>query len=146
MKKGKKSLLIISTNWIHIVGFYLTTYISLIVFKLIGFEDSKTEGWNQILFHNILSIPILFMTYGILIILGFYISIIILDLVTINRTKEKIKVILIIEYLLIVPIFLNWALEYEYWLWIPLSISFLITQLMREKRIDGINKTYYNKG
>jgi hypothetical protein len=30
---------IILTNWVHLVGFYLTTYFSFILFSILGIED-----------------------------------------------------------------------------------------------------------
>ncbi|WP_026838886.1 hypothetical protein [Gillisia sp. JM1] len=140
MNKVKNTLKILSTNWVHFVGFYVTTYLSLILFKLIGIEGSANEEWNAILFLSLLTIPLLFFVYGLRIIGGFLIAIILLDIISFNLKTSRIKLILLIEWLLIIPPFINWAFEYEYWLWITLSISFLITQLFRKRKITKIIK------
>lgn len=129
---------ILATNWAHFVGFYVTTYISLIFFKLIGLEGSENEDWTEVLFLSLLTIPLLYFVYGLRIIGGFLAAIIILDIVGFNLKPDRIRLILFLEWLLIMPPFINWAFEYEYWLWIPLSISFFITQLYREKKIANI--------
>ncbi|HAI40062.1 MAG TPA: hypothetical protein DCM40_19210 [Maribacter sp.] len=82
-----------------------------------------------------MTIPLLFFVYGLRIIGGFLAAIIILDIVGFNLKPDRIRLILFLEWLLIIPPFINWVFEYEYWLWITLSISFFITQLFREKKI-----------
>lgn len=129
---------ILSTNWVHFVGFYVTTYLSLILFKLIGIEGSANEEWSAILFLSLLTIPLLFFVYGLRIIGGFLVAIVLLDIIGFTLKPDRIKLILFIEWILIIPPFINWAFEYEYWLWITLTISFLVTQLLREKKIDKI--------
>lgn len=122
----------------------MTTYMSLILFKLIGLEGTTNDSWNEIIFLSLLTIPLLFFTYGILIIGGFLGVIVILDAIGFNLTTNKVRLILILEWLIVIPPFVNWAFEYEYWLWLPLTISLLVTQLIREKIIERIIKTRYN--
>lgn len=131
----KRLFKIASTNWIHIVGFLISAYLSGIIFKLIGLQIE--ESWNEVLFESILTIPLAIAIYGIPILAGFYLLIMVLDFLSFHFTKMRTQIILIIEWVLIVSPFWYWAFEYEFWIWIPLSISFLITQLIRGKWINN---------
>ena len=134
----KKILNILATNWVHLVGFYITAYLSIALFKLLGVPHYGSGSWIQTLLLGFLSIPVLFFTYGMEIIAGFFGGLILLDLIGFKFTKHKVKAILLVEWLLIVPIFVCWAFKYEYWLWITLALSFLVTQYWREKKIKRI--------
>jgi hypothetical protein len=134
--KIKRILQIILTNWIHLVGFYIMTYLSLILFKLLGLETD--DSWLATLLINPFSILILFIVYGIPFIAGFHIAIILMDLILFSWKNKWPKVTLIIEWMLISLPFIYWAFDYEYWLWISLSISFFTTQMIRLKRIKKI--------
>jgi hypothetical protein len=133
----KATLKIILTNWIHLVGFYAMTYVSLIFFKAIGI-DSENDTWETILVLSPLTIPILFLVYGPLIIGGFYGVIISLDIMCFNFIKVKTWKVLMLEWILIIPFFINWAFENKYWLWLTLCLSFLITQFIRKKQIERL--------
>src|SRR5690606_7283822 len=138
MKEIKKTLRIASTNWIHLVGFYVTTYLSLILFKLVGLEGSENEYWDVLLFLSLLTIPLLFFTYGLIIIVSFFGAILLLDIIGFNLKIHRIRLILFFQWIIIIPPFIFWAFEYEYWLWLSLCLSFLVTQLIREKTINKI--------
>ena len=122
------------------VGYYVTTYLSMILFKLIGVEKFEALEWNQILFQNVLGILLLFFTFGLLFILGFYSAIACLDLIGFNVKTYTVKSILLIEYLVITPPFIKWAFEYDYWLWLTLSLSFAVTQWIRKKKLEQIDR------
>lgn len=145
MDRVKMTIQIILTNWVHIVGFYLTTYGSFILFSVLGIGDFTNENWNVILFLSPLTIPILFFTYGLFIIGGFYISIALLDTLAFNFVKEKTWIILFLEWIMIIPLFVMWAFEYEYWLWLTLIFSFLVTQLIRKSKIEKIKNGFLEK-
>jgi hypothetical protein len=140
LNKLKDTFKILATNWVHFVGFYVTTYVSLILFKLIGLDGTENDEWSTILFLSLLTIPLLFFVYGLRIIGGFFAAIVLLDIIGFNLKPARIKLILFLEWVLIIPPFINWAFEYDYWLWITLSISFLTTQLLRKKAIENIAK------
>lgn len=125
---------IILTNWIHLIGFYITTYLSLILFKIIGLEPS--ESWYDVTTISLFTIPLLFITYGLPIIGGVYLTIILLDLLGYIFFRKYIKEVLFFECVLIIPPFISWAFEYEYWLWLTLSASFIITQFIRGRLIE----------
>jgi hypothetical protein len=131
---------IVMTNWVHLVGFYVTAYLSIILFKLIGLESQSEYKWSDIVLNGLWSIPLLFLMYGPVIIGGFYGIIAGLDLIGFSFLKNRGKEILFFECILIIPLFINWAFEYHYWLWISLSVSFICTQFIRWKMIKKILK------
>jgi hypothetical protein len=124
----------IATNWIHIVGFYLTTYLTLVV---ASFFD-PTEGWEPIILTGFMAALLLFVIYGYVVIAWFYLAIVIMDVVCFTWTNERRLEILMAEWIIISSPFIYWAFEYEYWLWIALSVSLLITQIVRLGRIKKI--------
>lgn len=128
---------IISTNWTHLVGFYLTTYLSFILFKIIGLGDDYE--WN-ILWFGFISAGLLFVVYGLKILGYFALTIVTMDLISFSWSNKWTKETLIIQWAIISTPFIYWAFEYEYWLWITLSISLLTTQMIRRRRIEAINK------
>ena len=125
---------ILLTNWIHLVGFYITLYICGIVMKLLGMNGAY-ETWDWQLLHSLWTIPLLFFVYGITIIGGFYLALLLLDIVLFRFSLFKPKTILLLEWCIIVPIFIYWAFLYEYWAWIILAVSFLTTQSIRSRWI-----------
>ena len=133
-----KYLSIIKTNWLHIVGFYISAYTALVIFRLLGIERYSYESWNSTLFLNLLTIPLLFFTYGLIILASFYLAIILMDLLAFRFIKVKVEYILIIEWLIIIPPFVYWAFKYDYWLWIFLVASFLCTQFVRMRKLKKI--------
>lgn len=135
----KKTLSILGTNWIHILGFYITTYVSLILFKLIGVEENQDE-WRELLLISPFTIILLFFVYGLMIIGGFYGSILLLDVIGFSIFRNKVTTVLFIEWILIILPFVQWAFDYEYWLWLTLSLSFLVTQWIRKQKIEKILK------
>lgn len=124
------------TNWIHIVGFYITLYLSGILFKLFGIERFSFDTWALQIGFSIVSIMLLFLIYGLPIIGAFYVTLLLMDIVFFRFTSLKSTTILMLEWSLVVPIFIYWAFLYEYWLWIVLSISFWITQTIRGRWIQ----------
>jgi hypothetical protein len=130
-------LKIISTNWTHLVGFYLTTYLSFILFKIIGLGDDYE--WDTLWF-GFISAGLLFIVYGLDILGYFVLTILTMDIISFSWTNKWIKETLIIQWIIISTPFIYWAFEYQYWLWITLSISLLITQMIRRKKIEIINK------
>jgi hypothetical protein len=134
--KINRLIKIISTNWVHLVGFYVTTYLSLILFKLFGLDTS--DSWVAVLLISILTIPLLFFVYGVKIVGGFYFALLLLDIIAFSSIRKRRIEILIVEWWIISIPFIYWAFKYQYWLWITLSISFLVTQMIRLQRIKKI--------
>ena len=131
----KVLLKIISTNWIHLVGFYITTFLASIIFKATGLSG-ESATWMDDLSRMPSSILSLFFLYGRVLIGGFYVALITLDIVCFRFTKLSVWKIILLEWIVIIPLFIIWAFEYKYWLWIFLSFSFLITQLLRKTKIE----------
>jgi|TARA_R100000541_G_scaffold49097_1_gene56185 hypothetical protein len=127
-------LKILNTNWIHLFGFLIAAYLGGIFFKLIGVESE--QNWSEVFFDNILLIPFSILIYGIPILIGFYLIIIILDFLIFYFTGINTTKVVLIEWILIVTPFLYWAFKYEFWIWLPLSLSLLITQVLRVKWIN----------
>jgi hypothetical protein len=134
----KDTFRILSTNWIHLLGFYVTTHLTVVLFQITKSAYATDDGWIEMLSLSFLSVPLVFFTYGLVFLIGFYGVILVLDSIGFSLDKLKIRQVLILEWVIISLPFIIWAFEYEYWLWISLSISFLITQLIREKRIKRI--------
>jgi len=139
MNRLKRTLKIISTNWVHLVGFYVTTYFSLILFNFLGLEGYTTETWTQTLFLNLIMILFLIFGYGLMFLLGLFGALIIMDSIGFNLPKTKTDLILILECIIIIPPFVIWAFDYNYWLWLTLIISFAVTQWIRKRKIEKIN-------
>jgi hypothetical protein len=135
----KASLKIILTNWIHFPGFYAMCYLSGICFKALGI-DGGNDNWESVLFVSPLTILLAFIMYGPIIIGGFYAVIGGLDVLCFKLLKIQAWKILVLEWLLIIPCFINWAFEYKFWIWLPLCLSFLITQFIRRGPIERLLK------
>ncbi|MGY2134893.1 hypothetical protein ACW9KT_21865 [Hymenobacter sp. HD11105] len=133
----KKILQIIATNWIHLVGFYLMSYAFGIISKIFGLEGEH-ETWQSILISNLLLIPVAFLWYGPLIIGGFYAVLTGLDVLCFTVVRQSLWKVLLLEWVLIVPIFIWWAFDNHFWLWLALAFSFLLTQWMRRPEIERI--------
>ncbi len=76
----------------------------------------------------------LLLLYGLVPLIAFYLVLLFLDLVLLTKTKLSIFDIVLIEWIIIAPIFIYWAFKYDYWLWLLLVSSFLVTQFMRARR------------
>lgn len=136
----KAARTIATTNWVHLLGFYVTTYLSIILFTVTEHERYQGGNWTSILLLSLISIPFLFFTYGLLYVVYFFALIIIMDISGFSWTKWKPIQILLLEWLIIVPPFIYWAFKYDYWLWLTLSVSFLLTQLYRRRQIEKIKR------
>jgi hypothetical protein len=137
-----KSLLkIIGTNWIHLLGFYISTYFATIIFQLIGIHRYQGYSWSTTLFMNLAGILFLFFTYGLIFILAFYLLLILMDFIAFRYTKLPVIYIILIEWVLLSPPFIYWAFTEDYWLWLALVISLLGTQLVRLKWIAAIRNS-----
>jgi hypothetical protein len=130
---------LILSNWIHLLGFYLIIEISTIIHIA---TSPDAMNWQESVGGLLLGAPFLMLSYGLIFIIGFLLVIVILDILLFflptNNRKFVIILVLSTEWLLIVPIFIYWAFEYNYWLWIYLSASFLITQIIKSRRVKGI--------
>jgi hypothetical protein len=137
--KFQNVLLILLSNWVHLISIYFGFYVTLIFLKAIG---QNNDSWSSILFESLWTIPLLILIYGLKLLAEFYLAIFVLDIFLFafdNRwTKEK----LIIEWLILSVPFINASFEYKYWAWLTISAFFLLTQLYRSRQIlKLINKS-----
>lgn len=123
----RRILRTITTNWIHVVGFYLMTYLSIVI----GSFFDPTEDWEPIILTGFFAALLLFVVYGYIILGWFYLAIVLLDVAFFTCTSKWRKEILMVEWVIISMPFVYWAFEYEYWLWITLSASLVATQMIR---------------
>jgi|SRR5688500_4868544 len=130
----RRILRTITTNWIHVVGFYLMTYLTIVL----GSFFDPTEGWEPIILTGFFAALLLFVVYGYVILGLFYLAIVLLDVAFFTCTNKWRKEILIIEWIIISIPFVHWAFEYEYWLWITLSASLMATQMIRLRMIRKV--------
>jgi hypothetical protein len=82
----------------------------------------------------IFNAPFLIFTYGLILLAAFYLAIVLLDVFLLTTLKIGVRYIMLLEWVIISPVFIYWAVKYTYWLWIVLITSFLITQLIRSSR------------
>jgi hypothetical protein len=124
------------TNWVHLLGFYIGVEICTIINMVL--HPDAGNSWKTTIITLLLSAPFLMFTYGVIIIAGFILAIILLDIILFSLVEHNALLVMFIEWILIVPIFIYWAFEYKYWLWIALSVTFLITQFIKSKKIDKL--------
>jgi hypothetical protein len=129
-------LKLLLTNWIHLLGFYIVIEISIIIHLITsGNPDTSLQATILII---LLAVPFLMISYGLMFIVGFLFGITLLDVILFSLIKYN-RWIFVIEWLLIVPVFIYWAFEHEYWLWLYLSAAFLVTQVIRSQRIKNLS-------
>lgn len=136
MLSYKQLIYILKTNWVHLPGIYLCVE-GMVIIQACK-HVSNGFGWKIFLPQIIISAPFLIFTYGLMVIIPFYIILILSDWVLFSISKIKPFLIMLIEWVVITPVFIYWAITYHYWLWIALVLSFLITQVIRSRRINAI--------
>ena len=120
------------TNWVHLIGIYFGFYLSNIIMKAIGLNEYT---WKDILLLSLITIPLLIYIYGLKLLVAFYSVIVVLNLIFFASNTNRVRQKLLFEWGLIIPIFVYWAFENDYWHWLILCLIFLLTQLFREKKI-----------
>jgi hypothetical protein len=106
--------------------------LTIVLFQVCGLTDGDGEPAILTAF---ISTFLLFIVYGPVIIGWFYLAVISMDILLFGWDNRGTKEKLFLEWIIISIPFIYWAFKYEYWLWISLSISFLIAQLLRKKLI-----------
>jgi len=131
---------ILKTNWINIIGFFTAVFVYSFISSLI-----IDDGISRNIFQAILASLIGIVLYGVMFWSSFLILLIILDLVLIVPNQKKLKIKLILEWLIISLLLVIWAFIYKerewiYGLFAISIISFLITQLLRKKLIEKVRQ------
>src|SRR5471030_173025 len=107
---------IIKTNWINIVGVFLATFLSVFINVLF-------HSGNPIaaVFGSVISVCL----YGAIFWGGFFLALVILDLILILRNQNHLMVKLLIEWLIISSPFIYWTIKYGEWIFAVGIIAFL---------------------
>jgi len=121
---------ILKSNWIHLVGFY----ISILIFQIF----TLISGSSSLSLVNLLFAPLMLLfLYGLVFLIGFYVLILLLDYTLIKGQKLEIKRAFFLEWsIFIIPLIVS-AVYYNYYLWIVLGLSLGLTQLKRLKTIKN---------
>lgn len=101
----------------------------------VGIYD-RYDTWTLTLLRTFISSLFLLFAYGFIFLVGFYITLAVLDYMLFRFVKMNVLKAIILEWLLLIPPFVYYAFEYKYWLWLMLSFSFLITQFLRKHKIE----------
>lgn len=120
---------IILTNWVNLLGVFLVT----LVFSCVLVSTDANLSYN--ILQTILAALFSVLGYGMLAWILFIALLVILDLVLIIPNKENIRTKLLLEWLVISFPFIYWAVKYNKWIFIAATMIFLITQLLRKKRL-----------
>ena len=120
---------IIKTNWINLVGVFIAAFVYAIVLNINDTNVSRS------VFQSFLPALILVCLYGILSWILFMVLLVVLDLIFIVKDQTNLTVKLLIEWLIISSPFIYWAVRYREWVFVAAITAFLITQLIRQKRI-----------
>lgn len=132
-------LRVIKCNWIHLVGFYLCIEAMMIGYAIADLKNGL--ALKYFLLRVALNAPFLIFTYGLILLVAFYMAILLLDVILLSTLKIRVLYVMLLEWLFISPVFIYWALKYAYWLWIGLVASFLVTQLIKSIRAEKIVET-----
>lgn len=121
---------ILKTNWINIIGVFIVLFLYTFLNSWINYPAT----FIQALFGAFLLVCL----YGMMFWAGFIITLIILDSVLILPNPKNLKIKLLIEWIVISSPFVYWAIKYpeQRTLYIVAIITFLVTQLIREKLIN----------
>ncbi|PMD88026.1 hypothetical protein BWI97_25490, partial [Siphonobacter sp. BAB-5405] len=65
-------------------------------------------------------------------------SVLILDAILYKFSQLSVLKAVLLEWLLLSLPFFYWALKYDYWLWFILSLSFLVTQIIKKIKIEKL--------
>lgn len=121
---------ILKSNWIHLVGFYM----SILIFQIF----TLISGRSSLSLVNLLFAPLMLLfLYGLIFLIGFYVLVLLLDYALIKGLKLEIKRAFFLEwFIFFIPIIVS-AVYYNYYLWIVLGLSLGLTQLKRLKKLEN---------
>jgi hypothetical protein len=121
---------VIATNSINFTGVFLSVYIYQVIFLLL----TKSHLIFEILLVSLLSI----LFYGLLFWGIFFIGIVVLDFLIIRNTKKNLRKMLLLEWLIVSSPFIYWIIIFREWIFLVAVITFFITQMLREEKIQKI--------
>ena len=117
---------IIKTNWVNIVGVFLVTLFYVFINALLHSATPEQAAFGAFL----LVCAYGFMSWGF-----FILALILYDLIFIVSNQRKLKAKLLSEWANISAPFIYWTIKYSEWVFAVAIIAFLITQLLRAKKI-----------
>jgi hypothetical protein len=120
---------IILTNWITLLGVFTGVFAHAVVLTL----TMTNLSYN--IFIAIIVALFSVIAYGMMFWALFIVSLVLLDLILIIPNRNNLKIRLVIEWLIISSPFIYWTIKYHEWIFAVGIVSFLITQLLREKYI-----------
>lgn len=120
---------IISTNWISLLGVFSITYLFMVMLTLI--DANLSYNIPQALLAALFSI----LGYGIVLWGMFIFLLIALDIILIIPNKGNLRIRLLTEWIIVSSPFIFWIIKYHEWIFLVAIITFLVTQLLREKHI-----------
>lgn len=127
---------LLKINLIHLLGFYIVVMVYTAI--EIYFKNHGETIHITNIARLIIGVPFFLLTYGLVFLLGLYFAIIILDVTLLSCFKQKVNLVVFIEWLSISSGFIYYAVKYEYWLWIFLAGSFFTTQVIKAKKIKKL--------
>jgi hypothetical protein len=131
-KMARKTLRIVGTNWINVLGVFLSVFLYAIANIL---QDSPDYDVTAAVYAAV----ILVCFYGFLFWALFLIALLIFDLLLFTHAaKEHISLKLFTEWLLISIPFIYWIIKYEEYIFSAAIATFLITQILRRNCLRAI--------
>jgi hypothetical protein len=122
---------ILLTNWINLLGIFLVTT----AFSTVQMLTKADLSYN--IFQAILAALFGVLGYGMMFWALLIVALIVLDLVLVVPNSKNLKTKLLVEWLIISIPFIYWTVKYNEWIFAAGIITFLITQLLRERRITA---------
>lgn len=128
----KEVIKIVLTNWVNVVAILISVYIYAFI---LAYSD-KTFNFKQ----SIFSANYLVFLYGILLWIGFFILIVLLDILLFgfNKQPQYTNYKLAAEWILISSPFIYWLVKYNQWIFLVAVLAFLVGQFLRKAYIFKI--------
>lgn len=123
---------ILKTNWINFIGVLMAVWMYIFISNFTS-KDYVMQSFSQ----SMVAAMILLFVYGILFWIGFIILLILFDLILNVSNKKKLKLKLLIEWMIIASPVIYFAVLYERQrgIYVVAVVTFLITQVIRERMI-----------
>lgn len=122
----KQAFKIVLTNRINLLTIFFITYVVTVISGMI----SDNLSFGQSLFGSLYSV----LGYGIMLWIGFVLSIMVLDILLFGLDKrvEYVNGKLLLEWAIISSPLVYWLIKYNQWVFLAAIIAFLIGQMIRK--------------
>lgn len=125
---------VLKTNWINFLGVFVTVLGYSIIFNIIDNNVSRS------LFQSVFAALILVALYGMMFWGLFAVALLVIDLILFSKSQSNLRLKLICEWLIISIPFIYWIISYKEWVFIVAVLTFLLTQLWRERLIRKVHE------